>query len=105
MGRRQVNRERIDRSGSGPCATGRRPRTVTSIRCRTRPPIERLGHAVSRAVVLMIPAVAVCLLATPLVPDTRAADRVPLPVLSAAPVPTWEEWEAATLRKREAVGR
>ena len=35
----------------------------------------------------------------------RGGGRVPLPVLSAEPVPTWEEWEAETLRQREAVGR
>ncbi len=35
----------------------------------------------------------------------RSGGRVPLPVLSASATPTWEEWEAATLRQREAVGR
>ena len=81
MGRRQVNRRSIDRSGSGSCTTGLRPRTVTPTGCRTRPPIERLGHAIGRAAVFPILAVAVFLLATALAPDTRAADRVPLPAL------------------------
>ena len=31
----------------------------------------------------------------------RGNGRVPLPVLSAAATPTWEEWQAATLRRRE----
>ena len=35
----------------------------------------------------------------------RGNGRVPLPALSAAPVPTWEEWQAATQRQRQEVGR
>lgn len=31
----------------------------------------------------------------------RGNGRVPLPVLSAAATPTWEEWQAATMRRRE----
>ena len=81
MVRRQVNRRGIDRSGFGSCTTGRRPRTATPIGCRTRPPVERLGRAIGRTAVFLILAVAVFLLGTALVPDTRAADRVPLPVL------------------------
>ena len=35
----------------------------------------------------------------------RSNGRVPLPVLSAAATPTWEQWQAATAQRREQVAR